>query len=212
MTVFALFQGVWVFLTFVCKKNVLKVKPLNLTIGSLSSALIRRLIQYSRWWQDKGIAFTHKSLEPCQVSIQDRFLCEKNSLYDKSDSLKSPSPTDVGSGERSHSQLRDRDFTTRRLTDTTMMSEVINIFSKTTLINSFILCNCIISATYQICDIFSRWWRTGTRWRWRLSTETLQRPFSKSVSSAPLETQVSSIVTSSLNLFHLLLLKHMFHQ
>ena len=117
-------------------------------------------------------------------------------------------PTDVGSGERSHSQLRDRDFTTRRLTDTTMMSEVINIFSNITLINSFILCNCITSVNYQICDIFSRWWRTGTRWRWRLSTETLQRPFFESVSSAPLETYVSSIVTSSLNLSHLLLLKH----
>ena len=120
--------------------------------------------------------------------IQNKSFYEKNSLYVKSDSLKSSSPTDVGSGERSHSQLRDRDFTTRRLTDTTMMSEVINIFSNITLINSFILCNCIISLTYQICDIFSRWWRTGTRWRWRLSTETLQRPFSKSVSSAPLET------------------------
>ena len=190
MTVFALFQGVWVFLTFVCKKNVLKVKPLNLTIGSLFSALVRRLIQYTRWWRGKGIAFTHKSLEPCQVSIQNRA-----SLYVKSDSLKSQTPKDVGSGERSHSQLRDRDFTTRRLTDTTMMSEVINIFSNITLINSFILCNCIISVTYQICDIFSRWWRTGTRWRWRLSTETLQRPFSKSFSFAPLETRVSSIVT-----------------
>ena len=32
--------------------------------------------------------------------------------------------TDVGSGERSHSVLKDRDFTTRRLTYTTMMSEV----------------------------------------------------------------------------------------
>ena len=108
---------------------------------------------------------------------------EKISLCVRSDSLNSSSPTDVGSGERSHSQLRDRDFTTRRLTDTTMMSEVINIFSNITLINSFILCNCIISLTYQICDIFSRWWRTGTRWRWKLSTETLQRQFSKSVSS-----------------------------
>ena len=144
MTVFALFQGVWVFLTFVCKKNVLKVKPLNLTIGSLFSALIRRLIQYTRWWQGKGIAFTHKSLEPCQVSIQNRSFYEKKNFYVKSDSLKSPSSTDVGSGERSHSQLRDRDFTTRRLTDTTMMSEVTNIFSNITLMNSFILCNCII--------------------------------------------------------------------
>ena len=61
--------------------------------------------------------------------IQNKSFYEKNSLYVKSDSLKSSSPTDVGSGERSHSQLRDRDFTTRRLTDTTMMSEVINIFS-----------------------------------------------------------------------------------
>ena len=135
--------------------------------------------------------------------IQNKSFYEKNSLYVKSDSLKSSSPTDVGSGERSHSQLRDRDFTTRRLTDTTMMSEVINICSNITLVNTFILCDCIISVTFQICDIFSRWWRTGTRWRWRLSTETLQRQFSKSVSSW-LETHVSSIVTSSLNLFHLL--------
>ena len=206
------FQGVWVFLTFVCKKNVLKVKSIN-----LSSALIRRLIQFNRWWQGKGIAFTHKSLEPCQVSIQKRSLYEKkNSLYVKSDSLKSSSPTDVGSGERSHSQLRDRDFTTRRLTDTTMMSEVTNICSNITLVNSFILCDCIISVTFQICDIFSRWWRTGTRWRWRLSIETLQRPFYKSVSYALLpdlehtfhqyfwlETHVSWTVTTcfwSLNL------------
>ena len=33
--------------------------------------------------------------------------------------------TDVGSGERAHSVLRDRDFAARRLTYTTMMSEVI---------------------------------------------------------------------------------------
>ena len=38
--------------------------------------------------------------------------------------------TDVGSGERAHSVLRDRDFAARRLTYTTMMSEVVkyNIF------------------------------------------------------------------------------------
>jgi len=65
-------QGVWVFLTFVCKKNVLKV-----------------------------------------VTRQ------RDQLY----SQIARTMSNVGSGERPHSVLRDRDFTTRRLTDTTMMSQ-----------------------------------------------------------------------------------------
>jgi len=65
-------QGVWVFLTFVCKKNVLKV-----------------------------------------VTRQ------RDQLY----SQIARTMSNVGSGERAHSVLRDRDFAARRLTYTTMMSE-----------------------------------------------------------------------------------------